>query len=443
MAYAFVIGQLAPLRESYSPIAIGDIGTVSMEEWAQHWRNHGSGWRNPSPDNVTYLKRAYGGSDMSIISDTSNFQPKVSLWADKAGIEKKISKRKGNEDALEIGHMYETVTAEKYAAIQRKSGKKHLKVFVDGRIINEDGSWARSKDGKFIENRFSMYMFRDGRKNPDGTFKYPWALANCDAFVTDEGVKGGLEIKTTGKYNTEIIDNEWKKGIIPTYYLYQIVYYMGILNLQFWDICCSWGQGYDDVAIIRFYRDYDLEERIFHMVEEFDEFVEQGIEPDVSTCRADLLNDYYYELFGPVDEKAPFVELPESFRGTVNQAIALNNEIAELEKKLEEKKLKQEEIYSKIYPVIGNSSYCQFRLDDKQVAGITLKTPMKRAELDIERLKAEHPEVIDKYQRFDSTAFGKAEAKLKKEYMLPARPDTESKDKHPTFTLKILDRPVA
>ncbi len=441
MAYINVIGSLQELKENYSPIAIGDIGTVSMNEWAQHWRMHGSGWRNPSPDNVTYLERAYGGSDMAIISDTSNFTPKIALWAEKAGIEKKI-KRKGNEDALEIGHMYETVTAEKYAAIMRKQGKKHLKVFVDGKIINEDGSWAKTKDGRYIENRFSMYMFRDGRKNVDGSFKYPWALANCDAFVTDEGVKGGLEIKTTSTRNFSVIDNEWKEGIIPKYYLYQIVYYMAILNLQFWDICCSWGQSYEDTAIIRFYRDYDLEAKVFHMVEEFDEFVAQGIEPDTDSMRGDLLNDYYFELFGPVDESAPFIELPEDFRATINQAIIISTEIEKLKAELKKKELEQEKIYSKLYPVMGTTSYAQFRLDDSKVAGITLKTPMKRASLDLTRLEAEHPEIISKYQRFDSTAFGKAESKLKKQYMLPAMPDTESKDKHPSFTLKILDRPV-
>lgn len=442
MPYIFTIGNIQPLKSNYSPIAIGDIGTVTMEEWAEHWRNHGSGWRDPRPENVTYLKRAYGGSDMSIISDTSNFTPKISLWADKCGIERKI-KRKGNEDALEIGHMYETVTAEKYAAIMRKQGKKHLKVFVEGKIINEDGSWAKDKNGKYIENRFSMYMFRDGRKNKDGSFLYPWALANCDAFVTDEGIRGGLEIKTTSARNFDVINKEWKEGIIPKYYLYQIVYYMGILNLQFWDICCSWGQSYDDTAIIRFYRDYDLEEQVFHMVEEFDEFVEQGIEPSTDNSRGDLLNDYYYEMFGPVDESVPFVELSENFRGTVNQAIQLTDEIKDLQERLKAKELEMEKVYSKLYPVLGNSSYAQFRLDDKKVAGITLKTPMKRACLDQTRLEADHPEILKKYLRFDSTAFGKAEPKLKKQYMLPAEPDTESKDKHPSFTLKILDRPIS
>ena len=286
-------------------------------------------------------------------------------------------------------------------------------------------------------------MFRDGRKNKDGSFLYPWALANCDAFVTDEGIRGGLEIKTTSARNFDVINKEWKEGIIPKYYLYQIVYYMGILNLQFWDICCSWGQSYDDTAIIRFYRDYDLEEQVFHMVEEFDEFVEQGIEPSTDNSRGDLLNDYYYEMFGPVDESVPFVELSENFRGTVNQAIQLTDEIKDLQERLKAKELEMEKVYSKLYPVLGNSSYAQFRLDDKKVAGITLKTPMKRACLDQTRLEADHPEILKKYLRFDSTAFGKAEPKLKKQYMLPAEPDTESKDKHPSFTLKILDRPIS
>ena len=441
MAYLYVIGNLQPLRDNYKPIAIGDIGTVSEKEWAEHWRQHGSGWRDPRPDNINYLKRAYGGSDMSIISDTSNFTPKIALWADKAGIEKKIT-RSGNTDALEIGHMYETVTAEKYAAIKRKEGVKNLTVYVEGKVLNPDGSWATDKSGSPIQNRFSMYMFRDGRRNSDGSFKYPWALANCDAFVTEGNVRGGLEIKTTSPRNFSVIDNEWKQGIIPKYYLYQIVYYMGILNLQFWDICCSWGQSFDDTAIIRLYRDYDLEERVFHMVEEFDEYVEQGIEPDTSTCRGDLLNDYYFEVFGPVDEKAPFVELPEQFRGTVNHAIAIDEEIKALETKLKEKKLEMEKVYSELYPVFGNSSYAQFRLDNEKVAGITLKTPMKRATLDVERLKKDHPEVFDKYQKFDSTAFGKGDAKLKKQYMLPAEVDT-SKDKHPSFSLSILDRPIS
>ena len=434
----FTIGSLQPLRENYSPIAIGDIGTVSDEEWAEHWRVHGSGWRNPDPNNVQYLERAYGGSDMGIISDTSNFDAKLSLWATKSGVNKAINRKKSN-DSLELGHLYETVTAQKYHNIMRRSGKKHLKVLVEGKVFDESGKLVLDKNGKPFENRTSMYMYRDGRKNADGSFKYPWALANCDAFVVDDGVQGGLEIKTTSARNTKIINEEWKEGIIPIYYLYQIVYYMAILNLQFWDICCSWGQPYEDTAIIRFYRDYDLEQKVFEMVSEFDEYVEQGIEPDPSTCRGDLLNDYYYQLFGPVEEDAPFIELPEKFRGAVNRAIAVDKEIEELEKKLKEKELEREKTYAELYPVMKTSSYAQFRLDDKNVVGITLKTPMHKAKFDEDKFRAEHPDIYDTYQKFDLTEFGKKEKKLKKDYMLPAEPNLEG---HPSFSIKFYDRPL-
>ncbi len=434
----FTIGQIQPLRENYSPIAIGDIGTISEQEWAEHWREHGSGWKNPSPDNVTYLERAYGGSDMGIISDTSNFDAKMSLWATKAGVTKAINRKKAS-DSLELGHLYETVTAQKYHAIMRKAGKKKLKLFVDGKTFDEEGKLVLDASGKPAESRFSMYMYRDGRKNDDGSFKYPWALANCDAFVVDDGVKGGLEIKTTSARNLKIINEEWKEGIIPIYYLYQIVYYMAILNLQFWDICCSWGQTYDDTAIIRFYRDYELEQKVFDMVSEFDEYVEQGIEPDPSTCRGDLLNDYYYQLFGPVEEDAPFIELPEKFRGTINHAISVDKQIAELEAKIKEKELEREKVYAELYPVMKTSSYAQFRLDDKNVVGVTLKTPMHKAKFDLDRFKAEHPDLYDTYQCFDLSSFGKKEKKLKKEYTLDPEPNLEGS---PTFSIKFYDRPL-
>ena len=275
-------------------------------------------------------------------------------------------------------------------------------------------------------------MFRDGRRNPDGSLKYPWALANCDGFVFDHGISGGLEIKTTTFLNRDVIENEWKQGIIPKYYLYQIVYYMGILNLQFWDIICSWGQDYNECSIIRFYRDYELEDKIFSMVEEFDEYVEQGIQPDTSTSKGDQLLKYYLKLFGPIPEGSNPVELPEKMRGTVNKCMDIDDEISNLEKKLKEKKQEKAKLCSEIYPVLKNAKYGQFKLDDCTTVNIKIKVPMHRPVLDLERLKAEHPDIIIKYQTFDSTAFRKAESILNKEYTLPAEVNT---DKLPEFTL--------
>ena len=442
--YQGVIGSLQKKREKYNAIAIGDIRNVSDEEWAAHWRQHGSGWRDPSPENVCYLKRAYGGSDMSAIMGVSHFKARLELFHQKVGINP-VFRRNGNAAAKELGHLYETPTAMKYHMLRRKNHEK-VTMFIEGKVINPDGSIRLNKDGTIFDNPISMQMYRDGRRKKDGSFLYPWALANCDGFLLEEiapdvFTEGILEIKTTSPTNYDVIEN-WKNGIVPVGYYYQCVYYMAILNVMFCDICCSWNQTFEGTARIRIYRDYDVEKKLFESIEEFDEYVEQGIEPDPQFDNGRLLNNYYYELFGPVDEKAPMVELPESFRGTVMRAIDIENEVARAKEALDEAEEKRQQIYSELYPVFKNSSYGQFRIDDTQVAGITLKTPMKRAKIDVERFKTDFPTLYEECRVFSCTELEAVNKKLKNQYMLPPEPDLEDKTKMPSFKLKILKRPV-
>lgn len=442
--YNGIIGEYQPKRESYQPIAIGDIRTISDEEWAAHWRPHGSGWRNPKLDNVQYMVRAYGGSDMGVVMGVSHFKTRLELFHQKVGVKPAFT-RNGNADAKDLGHLYETPTAMKYHAVRRKNGGKVI-MFIEGKVINPDGSIAKDKNGNTIDNPISMQMYRDGRMKKKGKYHwnnmvYPWALANCDGFLIEDGVQGILEIKTTSPRNIEVIEN-WKSGIIPEPYFWQITYYMAILNVQFCDICCSWDQTYDGMSIIRVYRNYETEKQLFATLSEFDEFVDQGIEPDTEFDNPKLLNNYYYELFGPVDTKAPMIELPEKYRGTIMEAIAIDSECEEKKKALEEAELKREKIYSKLYPVFKTSTYGQFRLDDKTVAGITLKTPMKRAKLDEERFKQDYPALYEECKVFSCTELASVDKKLKQQYMLPAEPDLEDKDKHPSFKLSIINRPA-
>lgn len=438
-----ILGSLQPKREKYQPIAIGDIRTVSDEEWAEHWRPHGSGWRNPRPDNVCYLERAYGGSDMGVIMGVSHFKTRLELFHQKVGITPAIT-RIGNAAAKELGHLYETPTAMKYHLLRRQSGDK-VTMFIEGKIICPDGSIRKNPDGTVMDNPVSMQMYRDGRKLSNGAFLYPWALANCDGFLEEEiggrPVQGILEIKTTSPMNYDVIDG-WKNGVVPEGYFWQCVYYMAILNVMFCDICCSWDQTYDGTARIRIYRDYDIEQKLFDTVAEFNEFVEQGIEPDSDFDDPVLLNNYYYELFGPAKESAPMVELPEKFRNTILRAIDIESECDEAKKRLEEAEKKREAIYSELYPVFKDSTYGQFRIDNDSVASITLKTPMKRAKLDVERFAADHPALYEQCKVFSCTELAAYDKKLKAEYMLPAEPDTEDKTKRPSFKLKILKRPI-
>lgn len=445
--YNGIIGSLQTKKEFYQPIALDDIRNADEEtdEWALHWRQHGPGWRNPSPDNIKYLCRAYGGSDMGTLMIKSHFKTRLELFHQKSGIQP-VFTRNGNAWAKDRGHLYETPTALKYQKF-RMMNKESVTLYVDGVVFGPDGRQLK-KNGKAVENPISTQIYRDGRlKTPKYTsnedFRYPWALANCDGMIMENGVTGLLEIKTTSPKNYDVIDN-WKKGIIPEAYYWQVVYYMAILNVMFCDIVCSWTHEIEDMAVIRVYRDYEAEQMLFSRVEEFDDYVEQGVAPDVSGEDPFLLNNYYYELFGPVDEREPFVELPDNpkMRRLISLALELDKECSAKKKELEELDRKRESIYAELYPIMKTSSYGQFRIDDKQVAGITLKTPMKRARLDEDRFKADHPALYESCKVFSCTELGKYDKKLKASYMLPAEPDLEDKTKHPSFSIKLLDRPL-
>lgn len=445
--YQGIIGTRVPKRENYQPYALADIRTAdeASDEWAKHWRPNGPGWKNPSPTNPTYLSRAYGGSDMGTLMGVSHFKTRLQLFDEKVGI-KPVVERNANGWAKDRGHLYETITAKKYHLF-RRNNKEKVTLYIEGQVYEPDGSLKTDASGNPIDESISMMIYRDGRLKgaeykSNADFVYPWALANCDGLIKEaDGEIGLLEIKTTSPSNFSVIEN-WKVGIVPESYYYQTVYYMAIMNVMFCDIVCSWGQELDTMAVIRIYRDYDVEEELFSKVEEFDDYVEQGIEPDTTDEDGELLLSYYYEKFGPVKEDEPFVELPDNakYRNIVRQAMDIAKRKEEAEKKLKELEKEEAGIYAQLYPVFKTSSYGQFRLDDKQVVGITLKTPMKRAEFDEERFKAEHPTEYAECLRFSSTELSKLDKKLKASYMLPAQPDLENATKMPSFKLKTLYR---
>lgn len=444
--YNGIIGEKQKKRDFYQPIALADIRSAdeATDEWAKHWRPHGPGWRNPVNTNIAYLKRAYGGSDMGTLMMKSHFKTRLELFNQKSGI-LPVFVRNGNAWAKDRGHLYETPTAIKYHLF-RIQNKEKVTLYIEGKVFDPNGKQLTKPDGTPIDNPISMMIYRDGRlKTPAYTsnedFVYPWALANCDGIIMENGETGLLEIKTTSPMNYDVINN-WKDGIVPEAYYWQTVYYMAILNVMFCDIVCSWGQELDTMAVVRIYRDYEKEDALFHRIEEFDDYVEQGIAPDVSGEDPFLLNNYYYELFGPVDEKAPYIELPDNakFRNIVNKAMTLEKDIEAKQMEIDELKRKKEAVYSELYPVFKTSSYGQFRLDDGTVVGITLKTPMKRAKMDEERFKQEHPALYDSCKVFSCTELAKYDKRLKAEYMLPPEPDTEDKTKTPSFSLKLLKK---
>lgn len=395
-------------KRNYSPIRLGDTANLSNEEWLK-WRQHGPFYADPM--NEQYVPVGIGGSDISTIACKSPWGTRLELFHQKTGVQPKV-RHEFNAGAKAAGHIYEPYVADMFVKYMTEEEGQEVEVWNDTGLF----------------------------QHPD----YPFALVNLDRMmkikVGNKWITGIMECKTTSSHNFETI-KKWKAGICPEYYEYQCRYYMATMNLDYVYICCCWGFNISDMAVVLIKRDLDIEDKMMKMVSDFVEACELGIEPDVTDENAELLNNYYMRLYGEIIKRETPVELPDKYRNEVLQAMLLNDEITQLEQRLEEAKNRREEIYKLFYPIYGNADYGTYRLNDDEIVGISLKVPMSRPKFDEDRFKKENPDVYKQYQieKFDCTTFGKKEKNLKKKYMLPAEVNAE---KAPYFELKKYNKPL-
>lgn len=392
------------------PIALGETDGLSEETWLR-WREHGPGFADPMSS--SYLPYTLGGSDVAAVFDLSPWKTSLELYHQKIGTQLPI-KKEVNSDAKELGHIFENAVAEVFRYWFMKNYPKY-----QIRVIND------------------TTMYQCGRRREDGTLIYPWAVANLDRRVLINGQEGILEIKTTSNRNIEII-KKWKAGIVPVYYELQCRYYMAVMDVDYCYICCAWGIGLDDMAVIRIDRNMAIEQEILDKCQNFIDCVEQEFEPDPTDCKAELLNEFYYRLYGQVDDSAPGIELPEKYRSIILDALYIEEEIKEKKDALRAAEAQKERIYSSLYPVYQNASYGSFKLSEDQVVYLKLKTPMTRAKFDTERFLKENPELARKYSvpGVDTAKLRKEEPKLYRDYTIPPEPSKDP-DKKNSFDISV------
>lgn len=409
-----------PRRELYKPFSLGDTANLSNEEWLK-WREHGSHYNVNDESDPYYVKRGYGGSTISAIFNLSHFTCAKELYDVKTGVVPKF-KVNFNEESKELGHIYEPAIAQAFGYWWKKEYPN-----IPCEIIND------------------TRMFRDGRKNADGTFTYPWALANLDRLVKINGEFGILEIKRTTDRNINVIQ-DWQDGKPPIDYELQVRYYLAIMNLQFAYIVCSWGHRLDQMAVIRIDRDYDIEKEIFEGIADFDEYIENGIEPDYEDCQSELLANYYLRLYGVCSSSTHNrIELSEKYRKIVMQGMKLEESIKTLKKQTEELESRRAELYKDLTLLYlqADTTYGTFQMDADTVIEVKMKQPQKRTAYDLDRLKAECPDIYNLYTTteviIDGASFKKKEPLLASRYTLPPQ-ISEDRDAYNKFTFK--EKPV-
>ena len=400
------------IKTSYRPIALGDATTVTNKEWEQ-WRQHGPGYLNPASE--LYIPVTLGGSDISIVFNVSPWTTSLELYHRKTGVQPCVQTT-FNADSKALGHIYEDSIAEAFRYwYQKNYPDKDLK------IVND------------------TIMYRHGKRDKSGKLAYPWAVANLDRRIWIDGKEGVLEIKMTSDRNLETI-KKWQAGIVPIYYELQCRHYMAVMNVNYCYICCAWGLRLDQMAVVRINRDLKLERYILKECSLFVKNVLDKKEPCLDNCDATLLNEYYYRLYGVAKESAPTIELPESFRNLIYEALDAEDKAKELAEKCKDAEKRCQDVYKSLIPVFKDSSYGTFKLNDNQVVTITMKSPHTRDSFDEERFMAENPQDMscDRYGivSVNKTKLKKEEPVFYRRYVIPGGPKTDAGTKN-TFKFSI------
>lgn len=172
------------------------ISTVSQTEDENEWK--------------AVRNKGIGGSDIGAICGVSPFSSARQIYFNKTGqFEEAMQPGAASRERMHFGHLLEPIVADEFARRELTADKGR-----EGWKLTELGATVCHKDAS-------------------------WMRANVDRLILDKEGKivGILECKTTSEYNNE----EWEDGDILLSYIYQLNWYMYILDIKWGAFACLVG----------------------------------------------------------------------------------------------------------------------------------------------------------------------------------------------------------
>lgn len=219
------------------------VSTVRQEDNEKEW--------------LAVRNKGIGGSDIGAICGVSPFSSARQIYFSKTGqYEDALKPGAASLERMHFGHLLEPIVADEYA---RRTGKKLLE--VDATFSHKD---------------------------------YPWMRANVDRLMVDDDGKpyGILECKTTSEYN----DEEWASGDILMSYVYQLNWYMYILDIKYGAFACLVG-GNKFYSYEVFRNDELINETLVPAAKSFwYDNVQKLVEPELQATDTDFADTKYSEV---------------------------------------------------------------------------------------------------------------------------------------------------
>ena len=204
--------------------------------------------------------------------------------------------------------------------------------------------------------------------------KNPFMIADVDRMIVGENA--GLECKTASPYSEE----KWRDDKIPLSYQLQCYHYMSVCNADSWYI-----------AVLIYGRDFK-----YYKIERDDEVIENLIR-----IEKEFWNEYVLKqvIPDPDGSKTADVAIAERFKESKSITIPLTGFDERLERRqellslLEKIETEKRQIDQELKLYLGDAEIAEnesYRVSWKNIS---------RSSIDEKRLKAEQPEIYEKYRR--------------------------------------------
>lgn len=313
------------------------VSTIKQEDDEQAW--------------LAARSNGIGGSDIGAICGVSPFASAKQIYFKKTGqFQDATAPADSSIERMHFGHMLEPIVANEYVL---RTGRKVID--LDCTLCHKD---------------------------------FPWAVANIDRLIVEEVPqpngdtiivpKGILECKTTSEYN----DDEWDGGEILESYLYQLNWYLWILDLQFGSFACLVGGNkfyYYDV-----YRNDDLiRDTLFPTAKSFwFDNVLALVEPEMQAVDTELAK----ALYGDVVKGSEMTFDDE----TVNDLLTT---IVDCKAKIKELTAVQEEAENRIKDRLKNTEIGYSR------DYVVKWSPRSQTRVDTDKLKMTFPAIYEQVKK--------------------------------------------
>ena len=307
------------------------VSTVSQAEDESEWQK--------------VRTKGIGGSDIGAICGVSPFTSARQIYFNKTGqFQDALKPGAAAQERMHFGHLLEPIVADEYATRELAADGPRA-----GYTLVELGATVCHKD-------------------------YPWCRANVDRLILDETGKivGILECKTTSEYNND----EWENGDLLMSYIYQLNWYMWILDIKWGAFACLVG-GNKFYSYEVFRNDDLIQTTLLPAAKHFwFENVQKLVEPELQATDTEYANQTY----ATVEKNSEIV-----FDDDLTNELAAT--IFDCKAKIKELTHTMEEAQNRL----------KDRLQDHEIGycrDYTVKwSPRSQTRVDSEKLKSTFPEV--------------------------------------------------